>query len=129
MGLGQYSAICSGLRRFSRARGTITFEISASSIERAKKKGASTWPFSRKRGLKVGRRSLISIKFLPKLGKLNPHKKRFKDSAIGLLLEENDQDGNFRCQNNIDVVLKLLDAEVVSNRHVQPQCRPFETII
>ena len=105
------------------------FEISASSIERAKKKGASTGPFSRKSGLKVGRRSLISIEFLPKLGKLNPQKKRFKDSAIGLLLEENDQDGNFRCHNKIGVVLQLLDAEVVSNRHVRPHCRPFETII
>ena len=51
---------------------------------------------------------------------------------IGVLkdvLEENDQDGNFRCHNNIGVVLQLLDAEVVSNRHVRPHCRPFETII
>jgi hypothetical protein len=104
-------------------------EISASSIERAKKKGAKSGPFSRKSSRKVGRRSLISIKFLPKLGKLNPQKKRFKDSAIGLLLEENNQDGNFRCQNNIGVVLQLLDAKVVSNRHVRPHCRPFETII
>ena len=104
-------------------------EISASSIERAKKKGASIGPFSRKKWGKVGRRSLISIKFLPKLGKLNPQKKRFKDSAIGLLLEENNQDGNFRCQNNIGVVLQLLDAKVVSNRHLRPHCRPFETII
>ena len=104
-------------------------EISASSIERAKKKGAKSRPFSRKRGLKVGPGGLISIKFLQKLGKLNPQKKRFKDSANGLLLEEKNQDGNFRCQNNIGVVLQLLDAEVVSNRHVRPHCRPFETII
>jgi hypothetical protein len=117
------------LRRFSRARGSIRFEISASSIERAKKKGAKSGPFSRKRSRKVGRRRPILIKFLPKLGKLNPQKKRFKDSAIGLLLEENDQDGNFRCQNNIAVVLQLLDTKVVSNRHVRPHCRPFETII
>jgi hypothetical protein len=117
------------LRRFSRARVPIRFEILTSSIERAKKKGAKSGPFSSKIGVKVGRRGLISIKFLPKLGKLNPQKKRFKDSAIGLLLEENNQDGNFRCQNNIGVVLQLLDAEVVSNRHVRPHCRPFETII
>ena len=104
-------------------------KISVSSIERAKKKGAKSRPFSRKRCGKVGLLSLISIKFLPKLGKLNPQKKRFKDSAIGLLLEENDQDGKFRCQNNIGVFLQLLDAEVVSNRHVRPLCRPFETII
>ena len=104
-------------------------EISASSIERAKKKGASTGPFSRKSSRKVGPGGLISIKFLPKLGKLNPRKGRFKDSVIDFLLEENDHDGNFRYHNNSGVVLQRLDAEVAPNRHVRPQCRPFDTII